>query len=201
MSSKDKQAETDKRVLLTKAIAFGVVAATLLGGFIATPKSLFKDDSAYTLAVGTASLSDDNLLLHSYKVYPTDEKFKDGLVTDVNKTLAAFKERNEVMVVKIPGIKNVSYETDYILVQDPTTPDLNIEYYLASNMEIVNTSVSCRTAVSLIQSIMNKINILYLVLIILLYVGFFSLFSYKCLKYVFRYKGTAKADIHENHRP
>jgi hypothetical protein len=141
--------------------------------YIFTPKVVFEPDLPYRVATSMAITDEDNLLLYDYKVYSTDTRFENGLVEDLAIQKAKFLERNEIMLVKIPGDPKVEFFDDYVLVQSQEVPELNIEYYLVQNISIADISVPARTLVMLFQDVIALVNNVYFIFLGIL---FFLLF-------------------------
>lgn len=158
----------DIKILWAKAIAFGLAIVTFISCFIIAPKRVFSKDLPYTLATSLALTTEENFLLHSYKVYGSEDRFNDGLISDVAEQKEAFKTRNEILAVKIYGAPKIEVKEDYLLIQDTGVPDLNIEYYIVQNLIIDETSLPCRTFIMLLQDVFTLINTIYFAVLLFL---------------------------------
>jgi len=138
-----------------------------------TPKVVFEDELPYQVATSMAIIEEDNLLLYDYKAYSTDTRFQNGLIEDLAIQKAKFLDRNEIMLVKIPGDSKVEFFNDYVLVHSQEVPELNIEYYLVQNISIADISVPARTLVMLFQDVIAVVNNVYFIFLTIL---FFLLF-------------------------
>ena len=134
------------------------------------PKCLLSREELYSISVSMANVVDDELVLYDYKVYGTSSRFELGIEEDVSEVFAKFKEHDEALAVRIHGDnKNVEYNGLYWIITDPETIELNIEYYIIPNLKFGNNILPIRTIVGAGTNIMNKINTVYLCLIISIY--------------------------------
>jgi hypothetical protein len=161
---------------IKKRIELSVFLTTLLitsltFGF--APKVVFDAYLPYRLATSMAIIEEENLLLYDYKVYSNEIRFENGLIEDLALQKARFIERNEIMLVKIPGDARIEFFDDYVLVQSPEVPELNIEYYLVQNISVGDISLPGRTLIMLFQDVIKVINNTYFTLLTIL---FFLLF-------------------------
>jgi hypothetical protein len=150
-------------VIWTKIILYGVFLIVCATIFIFAPKKIIDDDFAFTIATSLAITDESNLLLYDYKVYATEERFINGLQTDVIETINAFHERNEIVAIKIRGeINKIEVKEDYIMIVDLDTPELNIEYYLVKDMRFDDINIPCRTFIMLVKELETTVNHIYL---------------------------------------
>jgi hypothetical protein len=128
---------------------------------------------------------DENLLLYDYQVYGTEERFNQGLIEDVNEVKNDFKDRNEILAIKIYGEKEtIVYHDDYLYMTDLDTPELNIEYYLVKDMEFNDMNVPSRTFIMLFDDIARLVNNVYLGLFIIIAFSIFIPFVIKETRYI-----------------
>ena len=155
--------EQNKPVLLTKIICYSLIVIAAIVGFVVIPKTLFSYDQTYKLAISLADIKDETMVFYDYKVYATESKYQTGLENDVKEQLTSFKERGEIMLVKIPGNeKSLKCEGEYWIETNPEVMELNIEYYLVPNIVFNGNSIPSRTAVSLVSNILSKVTIIYI---------------------------------------
>jgi|SRR6056297_2711774 len=189
-----KKIDDDIYIVWVKTIIYALAMIVLLSLVIGAPKKVFSDDLAYRLATSMSMTEEDNLLLYDYKVYGTEERFNQGLIEDVEAIKNNFKERNEIVGIKIHGeTESIEYKDDYIFITDPDTPELNIEYYLVKDMEFNDMNVPSRTFIMLFEDIARLINNVYLGLFIIIA---FSIFTPLAIKVTRRVKYLV--NIHRN---
>jgi len=181
----NKHENDPSAVIWTKLGVSILILLTCVTSFFFIPLRVFDSNTPHILATSLAITSEDNMLLYDYKVYSTQARFEMGLVEDVNKVVSTFKERNEVLAVAIFG-ETQFYETrdDYLLIQSPDVPELNIEYRLVKNLAILETSLPCRTFIMLLQDIIKVINTIYLITLIMCAFLVIAPASIKISKYV-----------------
>jgi hypothetical protein len=178
--AKNKNEDLLSEVLWVKAILYSLTILIVIVVAIVVPKKVFDDGRAYQLATSMAAITDDGILLYDYKVYGNETRFNDGLIYDVEEAILAFKERNEVLAVKIYGENNsVEINDDYIFIISPETPELNIEYYLVKDIEINDIKIPCRTFIMLFEDISKIVNIVYLSLFLIISICIFTSVSIK----------------------
>jgi hypothetical protein len=178
MSSK----EDSKRLTLlwVKSMLYGLILVVILTLFITAPKKVFNESLSYRLATSMSIVESDNLLLYDYDVYATEERFNQGLIDDVDDVKADFKERFEVLAVQVYGYEaKVELRDDYIYITHPDTIELNIEYYLVKDLEFNDMSISNRTFIMLFNDISQLANHIYLAIIIIIALSFFTPFVFK----------------------
>jgi hypothetical protein len=141
--------------------------------YVFSPKVVFEAHLPYRVAISMAIIEEENLLPYDYKVYSNETRFEKGLVDDLALQKARFIDRNEIMLVKIPGDPRVEFFDDYVLVQSPEVPELNIEYYLIQNISAADISIPARTLIMLFQDVIEVINNTYFAFLTIL---FFLLF-------------------------
>ena len=149
-----KEKNKNKPVLLTKIICYSMIALAAIVGFIVIPKVLLSPQQTYTIANSLADINEDTMVFYDYQVYATETKFKNGLENDVGTKLQSFKERGELMLVRIPGeSKTLNNQGEYWLETNPEVLDLNIEYYLIPNVTFAGNSLPARTVVTLVNDV------------------------------------------------
>lgn len=156
----------DIPVLVTKVILFGLIIITCLILFIVAPKRIISNDFPFMIATSLAITDESNMLLFDYKVYATEERFNEGMLNDVEKMKLAFRERSEIMAIKIYGEnESIQIKDDYVFIVDQDTPELNIEYYLIKDMMFDEMSFPVRTFIILVNDLKPVINHIYLAFI------------------------------------
>lgn len=156
----------DIPVLVTKVILFGLIIITCLILFIVAPKRIISNDFPFMIATSLAITDESNMLLFDYKVYATEERFNEGMLYDVEKMKLAFRERSEIMAIKIYGEnESIQIKDDYVFIVDQDTPELNIEYYLIKDMMFDEMSFPVRTFIILVNDLKPVINHIYLAFI------------------------------------
>ena len=150
-------------VIWTKIIVYTILLFICIMIFILAPKKVIDDDFPYEIATSLAILEDSNYLLYDYKVYATEARFLEGLEIDTMDTKESFRERNEIMAIKIYGDNDkTEIKGDYLLITSQDTPELNIEYYLVKDLSFDGTNIPNRTFIMLIKEFMPIINYIYL---------------------------------------
>ena len=191
MSLKDK--DDNITVLLAKIIANSSIIFLCLLFVILAPKVVFSKDLPYTLATSMAITSDENMLLYDYKVYSTDERFNNGLIQDIEKVKSSFRDRNEVVAVKIYGTTStLEVKEDYIFMTSPDTPELNIEYYLVKDMSFSGTNIPCRTFIMLFKDISTLINTVYLAIFLIVSISIIAPTSIKLIRNILLFNKVKK---------
>lgn len=156
----------DIPVLVTKVILLGLVILTCLILFIVAPKRIISNDLPFKMATSLAITDESNMLLFDYKVYATEERFNEGMLDDVEEMKLAFRERSEIMAIKIYGEnESIQIKDDYVFIVDQDTPELNIEYYLIKDMIFDEMSFPVRTFIILVNDLKPVVNHIYLALI------------------------------------
>lgn len=152
-------------ILWIRIIAAILILLIILAFSIFAPKRIFSVDKSTELAISMAVTSTESLLFYDYDVYGTEERFNDGLIQDIDIVESLFKERDEVLAVKIYGeTDSMEIRNDYIFITSPDTPLLNIEYYLVQYMEFNDINIPCRTFIILFTDISRVINTVYIAL-------------------------------------
>jgi hypothetical protein len=180
-----KKIDDDIQVVWVKTIIYGLIILLLITMVFIAPKQVFSDDLGYKLATSMSITQDENLLLYDYQVYGAEERFNEGLIEDVNDVKADFKERNEVLAIKIYGEKEtIVFRDDYFYMTDPDTPELNIEYYLVKDMEFNDMNVPSRTFIMLFDDIARLVNNVYLGILMIVFLSIFIPFVIKETRYI-----------------
>jgi len=180
-----KKIEEDIEIIWVKTIIYGLAILVLLVLVALAPKQVFSNDLGYRLATSMSIAEDENLLLYDYQVYGTEERFNQGLIEDVSEVKNDFKDRNEILAIKIYGEKEtIVYYDDYLYMTDPDTPELNIEYYLVKDMEFNDMNVPSRTFIMLFDDIARLVNNVYLGLFIIIAFSIFTPLTVKLTRRV-----------------
>lgn len=174
----------DFPIILTKVILLGVLILTCLVLFIFAPKKIISNDFPFVVATSLAISEETNLLLYDYEVYATYDRFEQGLIDDVSETKATFRERNEIMAIKVYGLSNrIEYKKDYIVIYNQDTPELNIEYYLIKDMMFDEMSFPCRTFIVLINDLKPVVNHIYIGVVLFITLAILAPATIKFIKY------------------
>ena len=172
-----KLAQEDIKVIWVKSIFYGFIILLCLFMFILAPKKIFQENDAYELATSMAITNEENLMLYDYDVYSNNERFAQGLIDDVAQTKSSFKDRNEVMAIKIYGVESkTEYKDDYVFIEDPEVPQLNIEYYIVKDIQFDETNLPARTFIMLFNDVGTLANHIYFA--ILLFVSLLIVFPF-----------------------
>lgn len=154
--------EEPLQVIWVKSIIYSIVFIMIIVFMIITPKKVFSDDLSFKLAASMAITHESNLLLYDYQVYGSEQRFTDGLEDDLDDVMNDFKERNELLAVKINGNSNsIEVREDYIYIVSTETPEMNIEYYLVKDMSFNDITIPVRTFIMLFNDISVVINNVY----------------------------------------
>lgn len=158
-------------ILKIKLAASIILIAIAFSTLFVVPTHVFSEDIASDLAMSLAVRSEENMILYSYKVYSTQERFEKGLTEDVADVLKVFKERNEVLAVVIYGQPlSITVDEEFIFVTSPDVPQLNIEYRLVKDLKIENTTLTIRTFIGFLKELFYLINtIFYTLYLMILY--------------------------------
>lgn len=150
------------QVKWVKVILYTLILIAIIVFLVSTPKKVFKDDLSYKLATSMAILDDSNYLLYDYQVYGSELRFNEVYEADLNHVLSGFKERNELLAVKVNGDTNsIEVRDNYIFIVSDETPELNIEYYLVKDMSINDITIPCRTFIMLFNDASVLVNTIY----------------------------------------
>jgi hypothetical protein len=163
---KEKAVEA-KSVIIAKSIGAGLFVCAGLAGLLVAPKQIYSSDQAYSLGANMALTDDNHLVFLDYKVYGSEERFEEGLVNDVATRLASFKTRHEILLIKIHGAAALTAKDDYWVKAAPETPELNIEYYIATTLVVENTELPCRSFIMLVDDTFSLINGVYMGVLVL----------------------------------
>ena len=148
-----------------------------------TPKEILEYKDGIELAYSLSSLSTENVLFYDYKVYPTQERFENGLIEDVEIKLQDFKNRNEFMIIKIYGPSDKTYLSgEYLVIESDDVPDLNIEYYLLKDLKLDQITLPNRTFLTFFEDFSRIINRIYLGLFIIFVILTLPSSIYKTLR-------------------
>ncbi len=166
---------TTKNIKIGKnAIKFRYIFfAYLLLSFLLIAFLFSERQLSYMVLTRFISLEDENVVLYDYYVYATDRRFAEGLEKDVNKAVVDLQKRGEGIVVKIKGDSKVVKHDNYILVYNERVPEMNIEIYIAKNVEFSFASLPFRTLENLFEDILS-------ILIIFIYLVLFEIDIFLC---------------------
>jgi len=172
-------------VLWVKTILYSVIVLVTLLLVIVAPKDILDEDSTYEIATSMAILEDDNLLLYDYKVYGTEERFNQGMIEDVGQVKEDFRERHEIVAIKIYGERETyQIRDDDILITSPDTPELNIEFYLVKDLTYNDVNLPARTFMTLYQDISVLVNNIYLGILLVVYFSIFTPLTIKITRMI-----------------
>lgn len=163
-----KKIKDEKPTYITKIVCYSLFVMLVIIGLILIPKELMNYDEVYSFATSAADINENTLVMYDYKVYGTENRFNQGLDSDVLSQLSIFKERGEILLVKIYGEdESLVYKEDYWLQTSGDVVELNIEYYIVPNFRIQNNSLPSRSILLLVKNVLVKIDVIYTLLIIL----------------------------------
>lgn len=163
-----KKIKDEKPTYITKIVCYSLFVMLVIIGLILVPKELMNYDEVYSFATSAADMNENTLVMYDYKVYGTENRFNQGLDSDVLSQLSIFKERGEILLVKIYGEnESLVYKEDYWLQTSSNVVELNIEYYIVPNIRIQNNSLPSRSILLLVKNVLVKIDVIYTLLIIL----------------------------------
>ena len=172
-------------VLWAKIIVYSIIIILCLIFIIIAPKRVFKESSAYDIATSMAITNADSLLLYDYIVYGTEDRFNKGLIDDVEIVNQEFKIRNEILAIKINGdTRKTEIVKDFFLITDPSTPELNIEYYLVRDIMVADIRIPAKTFLTLFDDISTLANNLYVGLLAIVSISILAPVSIKLVKVV-----------------
>ena len=128
-------------------------------------------ECVYDFAIAHVNTENKNLALYKYKVYGTENRFNEKALAFAENEVQFLKSKGEFAVVKIRGEYKEERRKDYVFISDESVPDLNIEIYIAQNIDIGNNSLPTRTIVVLLEDLLTKVIIVVyaIILLILLY--------------------------------
>lgn len=157
-------------ILKIKLAASIILITIVFSTLFVVPTHVFSEDIASDLAMSLAVRTEENMILYSYKVYSTQERFENGLKEDVGDVLKVFKERNEVLAVAINGQSlSITVDEEFIFVTSPDVPQLNIEYRLVKDLKIENTTLTIRTFIGFLKELFFLINAIFYTLYIIIF--------------------------------
>lgn len=178
-----------KSVLLTKIISYSTIVVFLIVGFCIIPKKAVSYDSVYSAAVSLGDIREETTLLYDLKIYENKDNFDQGLESDVSDIFCKFKNRGEILLIKIPGSNySLTNENDYWVQVDDSIKDLRIEYYLITNIHFDNYSLPCKTVMNFLNDELAIINIIYILAIILVMILLLIPFSIGIVRCVTKLK-------------
>ena len=163
---KHKRNNDELEILWVKIGIYSIIIVLCLVFFILAPKRIFAKDMSFTLATSLAVTSDESLLLYDYEVYSNMDRFNQGLIDDVTEVKLAFRERSEIVAVKIYGeTASIEKKDDYIFIVSPDVPELNIEYYMVKDINFDGTNLPVRTFIMLFDDVSLLVNNIYFTLL------------------------------------
>ena len=131
-----------------------LVCLTVL--YVICPFFLSARDISFCILTPFIDAEEKNLVLFDYYVYGTEQRFDEGMEKRVPQIKDKLKERNEAVIVKVPGNNVRRIYADYSVVFDQTVPELNIEIYVAKNVTFKNMSVPFVTAETLLERYLER---------------------------------------------
>ena len=88
---RNKKRIQTKPIIITKLVCYVSLLLVVVVGLFVMPKQFVSYDKVYSLAVSLADIKDETLVFYDYDVYATENRFQNGLNTDVNDKLVSFK--------------------------------------------------------------------------------------------------------------
>ena len=95
-------------------------------------------------------------ILYDYYVYGTPRRMREGYVTDVPDAISKLRERGEGIIIKVKGEPLQKRGYDYIYIQDESVPELNIEIYIAKNVEFSFGTFPFRTVKLFLENLIKN---------------------------------------------
>ena len=162
-----------KELLILKAVISSIIILFCIFFFIFAPKRIFEKNDSFEFATSMVLLNDENFLLYDYEVYSNLSRFEQGLIDDIAEVNQAFKERSELMAVKVYGEEDsIEIRSDYVYIVSTETPELNIEYYIIRDLRVADVSMPCRTFIMLFDDLSTLVNNIYLVVLLIITLAF-----------------------------
>ncbi|GEM_PF-2462434 len=166
---REKTVESSKPLEYVRTILLYLGCVLSVLGVCLVPKQLISEEQLYSTSVSVADLSADSIFLYDYKVYGTNSRLEAGLKTEVPLKLAQCKANDDILVVRVPAdtAKTETFD-QYILIHSPDVPELNIEFCLAKNVNVMNSSLPTRTFIKMARGLLGKATVIYLCLVALI---------------------------------
>ena len=150
----------DKNIItcFTKLVLYLVfICGTIIAAFN-IPKELLTKEETYNLVASFSDIESD-IVLMDYKVFGSQKKFEEVLISESKNKVEEFKENGDVLLVKIHGDEySASFKDSYWYVEDPNILELNIEYYVVKNINVAGTSIPVHTVYQLMNDIICRIS-------------------------------------------
>ena len=155
-----KNTNKNKNIItsFTKVILYLVFVIGLICCFVNTPKEIITNDQIYTLCASMGDVGDSGVLL-DYQVFGSEKRFEETLTTKPLEIISELKEQGDILLVRIYGEEyKRTFENDYWVIEDPNAIELNIEYYIVKNVNVLDTSLPVHTVYQLISDVLVKVN-------------------------------------------
>lgn len=179
------KSKTNIITLFTKAIVYFVFIIAVVVCFSVVPKTVLNNNQIYSFSASICETKKD-LVLFDYEVFGSKKRFETALETNVPLKRDEVRDRREVLIVKVYADQyKEEFIDNYWFITDPSTPELNIEYYIASSVTILNSTLPCFTFIGLMEDIMGTVNIIYLLAIIIASLGFITPLSISTSKNIY----------------
>lgn len=111
----------------------------------------------YGLTLPFINTDKENLVFLGYKVYGNENILNDNYEKYVDERLILLKDNDEFMVVKINGTPEKKIKCGYVLIYDEEVIELNVEIYVAKNIDIGKNSLPLKTVFLYVRSIAESI--------------------------------------------
>ena len=148
----------------TKTIVYFLFVCCIIICLFLMPKELITKDNTYTFCASTADVENSAVLL-DYEVFGSTKRFEEALEKNSLKKLEELKEDGEILLVKIYGEEyKKTFNNNYWIVEDPNALELNIEYYIVTNIKIADLSLPSHTVYNLINDILIRINKIFILI-------------------------------------
>lgn len=170
---KEKKAKKPFNIVasFTKIGVYLLFVSALITCFHFAPKEILNNDQIYTLTASLADI-DESCVLLDYDVFGSKKRYEEALQNKPLEVLETVKNDGEVLLVRVYGEEyKKTFANDYWFIEDPEAMELNIEYYIVKNVTFMNSSFPCYTFLGLANNLLGKINVVYLILIILISLG------------------------------
>ena len=99
----------------------------------------------YRALLPFVNTDEENLVFLDYKVYGNERLLDKNYKKYISAKTKFLKTNDEFVVVKIKGARRKTIESDYIIIYDDSVPELNVEIYVAKNVDFGVNSLPLKT--------------------------------------------------------
>ncbi len=121
--------------------------------FLFVPHRYAASELSQVIAARFVNTEDQKLVFFDYKAYGTKRVFNDKKNSYIAEKKDYLKSKNEIAVVKITGEHKIVVQWDYVVIYDESVPELNVEIYIAKNLDFYEYSVPCKTVLLFLSEI------------------------------------------------